>query len=37
MSGLKIGEAKDLLPLQLLLDYVGGHLGGAAEQKEVSQ
>lgn len=35
MSGLRIGEAKDLLPLQLLLDYVGGHLGSHAEQREV--
>lgn len=37
MSGLRIGEAKDLLPLQLLLDYVGGHLGSHAEQREVRE
>lgn len=28
VSGLRLGEGSDFLPLQMLVDYIGGHLGG---------
>jgi hypothetical protein len=35
-SGLRVGESTDFLPLQMLVDYVGGHLGGAVDRRDVS-
>ena len=36
-SGFELSESSDLLPLQMLIDYVGGHLGGASDQQGVSK
>ena len=35
VSGLRVGEGSDFLPMQMLVDYVGGHLGGEAERRDV--
>jgi len=35
ISGLRVGEGSDFLPLQMLVDYVGGHLGAETERREI--
>ena len=35
-SGFELSEKSDLLPLQMLIDYVGGNLGGASDRQGVS-
>lgn len=35
-SGLELNDETDLLSLQLLIDYICGHLGGPLEQKNLT-